>query len=80
MFELTISFETNFEQAHNRKKLRYTQLKSDIEDSGYICHNVPFKVGSRGHLSPDNRSNLATIHGISTPKLKLKNFIQTISK
>ena len=80
LFELTISFETNFEQAHTRKKVRYTQLKSDIEDSGYICNNVPFEVGSRGHISISNRSNLATIHGLASPKMKLKTFIQTISK
>ena len=80
LFELTIAFETNFEQAHTRKKVRYTQLKSDIEDSGYICNNVPFEVGSRGHINIENRSTLATIHGIASPKMKLKNFIQIISK
>ena len=80
LFELTVSFETNFEQAHNRKKARYTQLTSDIEDAGYSCKNVPFEVGSRGHLSQDNRCNLAMIHSIGKPKMKMKTFLQSISK
>lgn len=49
LVELTICFETNFEAANDRKKERYTQLKLDLEDRGYICHLFPLEVGSRGH-------------------------------
>ena len=55
-------------------------LVYDIEESGYICDNIPFEVGSRDHISISNRSNLATIHGMETPKMKLKTCMQTISK
>ena len=80
LFELTCSFEQNFEEAHRRKKIRYTHLASDIEDNGYECKNVPFEVGSRGHLTHDNRASLSLIHKLFSPKLKLKRFLQTVSK
>ena len=53
LFELTICFErqTNIEAANKRKYERYTSLASDIEEAGYTCKNIPFEVGSRGHLT-----------------------------
>ena len=80
LWELSVSFETNIEQAHTRKKVKYTQLESDIEDAGFSCRNIPFEVGSRGHLTLDNRSNLTILHSLTRPKMKLKTFLQIISK
>ena len=80
LFELTCSFERNIDQAHTRKQVRYTQLELDIKDNGYGCKNVPFEVGSRGHLTLANRSILSTLHKLAPPKMKLKTFLQTISK
>ena len=68
LFELTVSFETNVDQAHTRKKERHTLLSTEIEESGYDCKNVPFEVWSRGHIYISNHSSLATLHGITTPK------------
>ena len=61
LFELSISFERNIEQAHNRKKNRYAFLEADIKEAGYICNNVPFEVGSRGHITQSNRCTLSTV-------------------
>ena len=64
LYELTVCFERtgNLEAANSRKYSRYTGLASDIEDNGYSCKNIPFEVGSRGHLTPDNRSRLSILH------------------
>ena len=80
LFELTVSFERNITLAHQKKRDRYTQLQSDIQSNGYICHNVPFEVGSRGHITKENRSTLTTLYQITKPKPKLKCWIQNISK
>ena len=58
LYELTVCFERtgNLEAANSRKYVRYSSLTTDIEDNGYTCKNIPFEVGSRGHLTPDNRS------------------------
>ena len=75
-----MSFEQNIEQAHTRKKTKYTYLEGDIESNGYVCNNIPFEVGSRGHLTGSNRANLSTLHRLGATKMKLKTFLQTISK
>ena len=80
LFELTVSFETNTEAAHARKKERYASLAEDIEAEGYKCNNVPFEVGSRGHITLGNKSTLTTMHSICNPKTRLKQFVQNISK
>ena len=58
LLELTCSFERNIQAAHQRKTTKYTSLKSDIEDAGYTCFLIPFEIGSRGHVTRTNRSNL----------------------
>ena len=61
LLELTCSFEHNAEAANLRKTLRYTALKSDLEDRGYRCLLVPFEVGSRGHVRKASKSNILNI-------------------
>ena len=43
LMELTCSFEKNFEAANLKKTIRYTPLKSDLEDKGYKCYWPPLK-------------------------------------
>ena len=69
-----MSFEQNIEQAHTRKKTKYTYLEGDIESNGYVCNNIPFEVGSRGHLTSSNMANLSTLHRIGATQMKLKHF------
>ena len=38
------------------------------------------EVGSLGHLTVSNRTDLATLHKLGSPKMKLGAFLQTISK
>ena len=80
LLELTVSFETNFDAAHTRKKLRYTSLAEDITEAGYTCNNVPFEIGSRGHVSLANKTTLCTMHSLCKPKTRLSKFTQDISK
>ena len=82
LYELTVCFERtgNLEAANSRKYSRYTGLASDIEDNGYSCKNIPFEVGSRGHLTPDNRSRLSILHKLCSPSVKFSRFCQNITK
>jgi hypothetical protein len=80
LFELSVSFEQNIERAHARKQARYAFLEVDIRESGYSCNNIPFEVGSRGHITQSNRSNLATMHKLAKPKTSLKNFLTMVSR
>ena len=80
--ELTVCFEKagNFEAAHLRKKQRYAGLKSDLEEKGFTVYNLPFEVGSRGHISLENKSILGTIHKLCKTPVKLKRFYENICK
>ena len=80
LLELTVSFETNFEAAHNRKKVRYTALAQDIVSAGYNCQNIPFEIGSRGHISLANKSTLTVMHSLCKPDERLRTFVLNISK
>ena len=82
LFELTVCFERtdNIQSAHQRKMDRYSALSADIEERGYSCKNIPFEVGSRGHLTPDNKSILTIIHKLCSIKTSFKKFYQNISK
>ena len=82
LFELTCCFEQadNILSANQRKYNRYSSLKTDIEDRGYACKNIPFEVGSRGHLTLENRSKLTIIHKLGKTKTSFKKFSQNISK
>ena len=64
LLELTVSFETNCETAHKRKQERYQALTSDIEDSCFNCNNIPFEIGSRGHITLPNMTTLTTKHAL----------------
>ena len=61
LLELTCSFERNAEAANLRKTLRYTTLKSDLEERGFQCFLVPFEVGSRGHIRKASKSQILNI-------------------
>ena len=82
LYELTVCFERpgNMESANNRKYARYTGLATDIEDNGFKCKNIPFEVGSRGQLTPENRSRLSILHKLCAPKVKFSKFCQNICK
>ena len=82
LFELTVCFEKpgNLEAANMRKYERYTSLSSDIQEAGFICKNIPFEVGSRGHLTLENKSRLTILHKLTKPRTKYTQFWKNISK
>ena len=55
-------------------------VAQDIEDRGFNCKNIPFEVGSRGHLTLEKKSILTIIHKLCNTKTKFKKFYQNISK
>ena len=58
LLELTCSFERNIQAAHQRKSTKYTSLKNDIESAGYQCFLIPFEIGSRGHVTRQNKLSI----------------------
>ena len=80
LLELTCSFERNILAAHQRKSTKYVPLKSDIESEGYTCTLIPFEIGSRGHVTKINRSNILNTfmqHNINT---NVRRCIKELSK
>ena len=76
LVELTCPFTRNIEAANARKRLRYEFLAADIEQAGYKCSNLPFEIGSRGHVTQSNRNTLVHIchvTGIRKPQQVMKN-------
>ena len=63
-------FEKNSQGANLRKSLKYTKLKTDLEENGYKCFLVPFEVGSRGHILKSTKSNICNI--FATMKISAK--------
>lgn len=80
LLELTCSFETNADSANVRKKIRYRDLKTDIEASGYKVTLLPFEVGSRGHINKRNTMAISQILRVSQFKIKTKQLYQDMSK
>ena len=50
MIELTISWETNVDEAFDRKMKRYEALRNQCEDEGWHAECLPIEVGARGHV------------------------------
>ena len=48
MAELTVCFETNFEEAARRKSAKYDHLVEQAKDKGYSTELILLQVGSRG--------------------------------
>ena len=49
--ELTVCFETNFEDASQRKRNKYQDLLETCQASGYTTHLITLEVGSRGFVN-----------------------------
>ena len=59
VFELTVPFELNINNAHSRKSDKYSGLVSDIETAGYNCFLYVVEVGSRGYIDKQNENSLS---------------------
>ena len=82
LFELTICFERhdNILAANRRKHDRYVSLAEDIREAGYKCKNIPFEIGSRGHITGENKTKLSIMHKLCNPATNYSKFWQNISK
>ena len=77
---LTVPWEENREEAHERKKNRYETLRADYVEKGWICHVIPIEVGCRGFLGDSVISFLSKI-GITGCSLKVaSNRLQTTAR
>jgi hypothetical protein len=59
--ELTVPFELNADQAHERKVNKYAALVADIRSNGFQCDLIALEIGSRGYISPHNLKRLKQI-------------------
>ena len=61
LLKLTCSLEQNSNKVNTYKPIKYTPLKSDLEDQCLNVSLVPFGIGSRGHISNDNKMRPITV-------------------
>ena len=55
IFEMTVPLVTNILNVHTRKN-RYSHFIPDITSANVKV--IPFEIGSRGYISPDNKTSL----------------------
>ncbi len=56
--ELSLPFETNISDTHNRKLNRYANLIADNESKIFKVNYYALEIGSRGCISPENQNKL----------------------
>ena len=80
LLELSCSFETNTESAHNAKYRKYLTLKTDLEDQGWTVYLTPFEIGSRGHVTNQNKMSIKNTAKRNHLKLNHKKLVCDLSK
>ena len=80
VLELSCSFEKNIESAHQIKELRYFDLKTDLQQAGWLVNLVPFEIGSRGLVTKRNKTALINTFKRNHIKVKHNNLIKNVSK
>ena len=69
LVELTISYETNFDDAAERKEVKYEELITGARASGFDTELITLEVGSRRVINPAGFKRLK--HSIPAPPLCL---------
>ena len=78
MLELTICFETNFDEARKRKLCRYVDLLEEAEKQGYQATVTTVEVGSRWIL---NMAGVNTIKRLlSVGRKEWATFLTSVSR
>ena len=49
--ELTVPWEDNIDEAHERKLAKYADLRAECNDKGWKASCYPFEVGCRGFVA-----------------------------
>ena len=70
LLELTVCFETNFEDARKRKEDKYSELVEEVERNGFDVELITIEVGSRGMVNYDSFHRLRDAVGASNKELK----------
>ena len=81
LIELTIPWETNFDEAWIRKDERYEELVNQCEDSGWSAKCLPIEIGARGFIGHRVYALLKDL-GFSPKELKdlIANLQETVEK
>ena len=58
MVELTVCFETSFNEAAERKTIKYEDIKQRAESAGYNVVLLTLEVGSRGIINIEGFKHL----------------------
>jgi len=77
IFELTVPLEPNIQAANLRKTEKYSHMVTDISDMK--VNLIPFEIGSRGYISPENKKNLRTLHKFCLPSTHFSTFTKNLS-
>ena len=77
MVELTVSFETNFAEAAQRKQAKYVHLVEQAQAKGYTAQLVTLQVGSRG--VPDLPGFEQLAHLLSLSKDDMRHLLEGVS-
>lgn len=78
LIELTVPWEENFSEAHERKKDRYECVRAECIEKGWMCNVMPIEVGCRGFLGHSTISLLSKIGVTGRDFKKQKCRLQTI--
>ena len=78
--ELTVPFETNLDNAHQRKVEKYNAITRDIQEKGYTVTFYAIEVGARGLVDRNNKHRLKQILKTTSSKIRPTEFFQTLSK
>ena len=70
LIELTVPFETNIAEAHQRKQDRYAGLVHDIREAGWNPVEICLEIGSRGLITPENKKRLMDMIRLCKCKVK----------
>lgn len=76
--ELTICYETRYEEAHKLKADKYADLVEEIEMTEFIPELITLEVGSRGPFNPAGFSSLRS--HISMPQKAWKAMLTSITR
>ena len=85
IIELTISFEQNIRNAHDRKANKYSSLVMDLQEQSYDAKLFCIEIGSRGLITDNNKCNIQKLFPLISPnnkplKNKCKNLLKDLSK
>jgi hypothetical protein len=66
IIELTVCYESNVNDARQRKTMKYTELVQSIKSAGYRCDLYPIQVGSRGYIDIASFLPIKNLLGLTT--------------